>query len=48
MDRCAKSGAVTVVIKKNFFLLEMTKVILGVLCSRLSLNIIKIVVVVDS
>ena len=34
--------------KKFFFLLEMTTVILGVLSSRLSLNIINIVVVVDS
>ena len=34
--------------KKKVCLFEMTTVILGVLCSRLSLNIINIVVVVDS
>ena len=34
--------------KKKSFLSEMTTVILGVLGSRLSLNIINIVVVVDS
>ena len=33
---------------KKRFLFEMTTVILGVLSSRLSLNIINIVVVVDS
>ena len=33
---------------KKSFLFEMTTVILGVLSSRLSLNIINIVVVVDS
>ena len=47
MDRCAICGAVTVRIKK-VFLLEMTTVILGVLSSRLFLNVINIVVVVDS
>ena len=34
--------------KNKVFLFEMTTVILGVLSSRLSLNIINIVVVVDS
>ena len=34
--------------KKKKFLFEMTTVILGVLSSRLSLNVINIVVVVDS
>ena len=47
MDRCAICGAVTVAIKKSF-LFEMTAVILGVLSSRLSLNVINIVVVADS
>ena len=47
MDRCAICGAVTARIKK-VFLFEMTTVILGVLSSRLSLNVINIVVVVDS
>ena len=46
MDRRALCGAVTVIMKKNLF--EMTTVVLGVLSSRLSLNIINIVVVVDS
>ena len=47
MDRCAICGAVTVTIKA--FLFEMSMVILGVLSfSRLSLNVINIVVVVDS
>ena len=46
MDRCAICGAVTVTIKKSF-LFEMITVILGVLSSRLSLNVINIVVVVD-
>ena len=32
----------------NFFLFEMTTLILGVLVSRLSLNVINIVVIVDS
>ena len=40
-------GAVTVMIKK-VFLFEMTTVILGVLSLRLSMNVINIVVVVDS
>ena len=48
MDRCAICGAVTVTIKKVFCLFEMTTVILGVLSSRLSLNNINIIVVVDS
>ena len=48
MDTCAIYGAVAVTIKKKFFLFQMTRVILGVLSSRLSLNIINIVVVVDS
>ena len=47
MDRCAICGAVTVTIKKSS-LFEMTTVILGVLSSRLSLNVINIVVVVDN
>ena len=47
MDRCAICGAVTVMMIKSF-LFEMTTVILGVLNSHLSLNIINIVVVVDS
>ena len=47
MDRCAICGAVTVMIKKSF-LFEMATVILGVLSSRLSLNVINIVVVVDN
>ena len=47
MNRCAICGAVTVLIKKSF-LFEMTMVILGVLSLYLSLNIINIVVVVDS
>ena len=47
MDRCAICGAVTITIKKRF-LFEITTVILGVLSSRLFLNIINIVVVVDS
>ena len=34
--------------KKQFFLFEITTVVLGVLSSRLSLNVINIVVVVDS
>ena len=46
MDRCAICRAVTVMIKK--FLFEMTMVILGVLSSRLPMNVINIVVVVDS
>ena len=46
MDRCAICEAVTVTIIKSF-LFEMTKVILGVLSLRLSLNVINIVVVVD-
>ena len=46
MDRCAICGAVTVTIKSSLF--EMTTVILGVLSSRLSLNVINIVVVVDN
>ena len=46
MDRCAICGAVTVTIKKVLF--EITTVILGVLSSHLSLNVINIVVVVDS
>ena len=45
MDRCAICGAVTITIKS--FLFEMTTVIFGVLSSRLSLNVINIVVVVD-
>ena len=48
MDRCAICWAVTVTIKKNNFLFEMTMVILDVLSLRLSLNVIYIVVVVDS
>ena len=47
MNRCVICLAVTVMIKKQFFLFEMTTVILGVLSSRLSLNVINIVVVVD-
>ena len=47
MDSCAICGAVTVTIKKNS-LFEMTMVVLGVLNSRLSLNVINIVVVVDN
>ena len=34
--------------KKKFFVFEMTTVLLGVFSSRLSLNVINIVVVVDS
>ena len=47
MDRCAICGPVNVTIKKSF-LFEMTTVILGVLRSGLSLNIVNIVVEVDS
>ena len=47
MDRCAICGAVTITIKISF-LFEITMVILGILSRCLSMNVINIVVVVDS